>query len=209
MTDAAPPYDPALMAVLDHSRELGFLGPGDVGRHLAHALSYLPLLPGVSVVLDLGSGGGVPGLVLARELRDVRVVLLDAMEKRCRFLTAAAEELQLGNVEVRLGRAEVLARDEDLRGVFDAVVARSFAPPPVTAECAAGFLRVGGRLVVSEPPDADPAARWPEEPLRVLGLVPVHVDSNAAATLQVLEQEHPCPEQYPRRVGLPAKRPLY
>src|SRR5690606_17211507 len=122
-------------------------------------------------VLDLGSGGGVPGLVLAVRRPDLDVVLLDAMSRRCTFLEAAAAELGLaGRVRVVCERAEVAARDPELRGTFDVVVARSFAAPPVTAECAAGFLRVGGRLLVSEPPDHTGEERWPAAPLDELGL---------------------------------------
>jgi 16S rRNA (guanine527-N7)-methyltransferase len=157
--------DPGLRAVLERARGWGFLGPGDLETHVAHALAFASASDGEPArALDLGSGGGVPGLVLAAgPWAATSWVLLDASERRCAFLTAAVAELGLGDhVGVRRERAEVAGRDSGLRASFDLVVSRGFAAPAVTAECAAPFLVVGGRLVVSEPPTPDPG-RWPHD----------------------------------------------
>lgn len=209
MTSPRPDEDGPLLAVLQRSKELGFLGPGPIAAHVLHARAYLDELGEARDVLDLGSGGGVPGLVLARDRPEVRIVLLDAMEKRCRFLEWAVDELGLDRVRVLCGRAEELAREPELRGCFERVLARSFAAPAVTAECAAGFLAVGGCLVVSEPPDLRTSDRWPTDPLDELGMRPSTVRTDGGATLQVIEQVRQCPDRFPRRVGVPAKRPLF
>lgn len=191
-----------MIAVLERARDLGFLGPGPVAFHVEHARAYLPVLAGVTgAALDLGAGGGVPGLVLASERPELRWTLLDAMAKRTAFLTEAVGELGLTNVEVRTGRAEEVP---DLRGSFQAVVARGFGPPAVTAECAAPLLVVGGVLVVSEPPE--PSERWTGAHLLGFG-APTPVEGPPA--LVVLRLEAPCPARYPRRTGVPAKRPLW
>ena len=79
----------------------------------------------------------------------------------------------------------------------------------MTAECAAGFLRIPhGRLVVSEPPEPDPA-RWPAEGLARLGLRAVERHVGAGVTVQVLEAVSPLDDRFPRRTGVPAKRPLF
>jgi 16S rRNA (guanine527-N7)-methyltransferase len=107
--------------------------------------------------------------------------------------------------EVVEGRAEDLARG-DLAGTFELVTARSFAPPAPTAECAARFLAIGGTLIVSEPPGAPP--RWDDAGLESLGLrkgASVRVD----ATYQVITKVAETPTLYPRRTGIPAKRPLF
>jgi 16S rRNA (guanine527-N7)-methyltransferase len=202
--------DAALLAVLAESQQLGFLGPGPVAAHVTHASGFVSVVRTADEVLDLGSGGGLPGLVLARAFPDTRWVLLDAMERRCRFLERAVQQLGLdGRVEVECGRAEVLARREDLRGRFPLVVTRSFGAPAVTAECAAGFLRPsGGRLVVSEPPDSA-ADRWPAEGLARLSLRAVERVAGPGWTVQVLELHGELEERYPRRTGVPAKRPLF
>lgn len=198
--------------MLDRSKELGFLGPGPVDDHIVNALGFVELIRDRSTVLDLGSGGGVPGLVLAVALPDCRMVLLDAMEKRCRFLRTAVEDLDLAErVTVWCGRAEEAARAPELRMSQAVVVSRSFAPPAVTAECAAGFLSgPGSILVVSEPPDASPTpTRWPRGPLEELGLALGARKAGTRGTLQVLEVVAPCPDRYPRRTGVPSKRPLW
>lgn len=177
--------------------------------HVEHARSLLPQLVaagadvGTPEVLDLGSGGGLPGLVLALGLPTWSFVLLDANERRTVFLTEVVAELDLGaRVRVRRARAEEAGRS-DLRGAVDIVVARSFGPPPVTAECAAPLLGPGGTLFVSEPPEVT-GDRWSVEGLREVGLEPAGGGSWAAFRLTGT-----CPDRYPRRVGVPAKRPLW
>lgn len=191
----------SLVAVLDEARDLGFLGPGPVVFHVEHARAFLVPLEGVTGrALDLGAGGGVPGLVLAAERPDLAWTFVDAMRKRTAFLARAVQQLGLA-VTVRTERAEELA---DLRASQAAVVARSFGPPAVLAECAAPLLAVGGRLIVSEPPDAQD--RWDGADALGLGSARRLIGPPA---LVVLEQEAPCPDRYPRRTGIPAKRPLW
>jgi 16S rRNA (guanine527-N7)-methyltransferase len=158
--------------------------------------------------VDLGSGGGIPGLVLALAASTSTWVLLDASERRTSFLERAVTDLGLtGRVEVCRQRAEVAGRDPALRGQADVVVARSFGAPAVTAECAAPLLRVGGALIVAEPPGGN-AARWPASDLAMLGLRP-DVAQSTPWSLQRLIQADNCPERFPRRTGVPAKRPLF
>ena len=128
------------------------------------------------------------------------------MQRRAEFLRRAAETLNLEHVSVIQGRAEAAGRDPELRGTFDLVTARGFGVPAVTAECAAPLLRVGGLLIVSEPPDGDPE-RWPAQAMRTLGLSPLRTVRTDAG-YAVLRQEAACPDRYPRRPGIPAKRPL-
>jgi 16S rRNA (guanine527-N7)-methyltransferase len=123
------------------------------------------------------------------------------MHRRTAFLERAVAALGLTDVTVRIGRAEDVP---DLRRRFAAVVARSFGSPAVTAECAAPLLEVGGRLIVSEPPE--PEDRW--SGAATLGLGPPTRLPGPPAVV-VLRQEVPCPDRYPRRTGVPAKRPLW
>jgi 16S rRNA (guanine527-N7)-methyltransferase len=164
--------------------------------------------------LDLGSGGGIPGLVLAHRWPDREAVLLDSNERRTAFLSQVVGSQGWGDrVRVVTGRAEVVGRAEGRRGAFSLVVARSFGPPPVTAECAAPFLRRGGVLIVSEPPGSDGEAeldpdRWPEEGLHTVGLARLGLRRGQFG-YAVLRQTVTCPERFPRRVGVPGKRPIY
>jgi 16S rRNA (guanine527-N7)-methyltransferase len=197
-----------LVEALTAARSLGFLGPGPIESHIEHSLEIpaaLPSSPGRAV--DLGSGGGVPGLVLACAWPESQWTLLDANQRRTRFLVDAVSRLGIEDrVTVVTERAEIAGRSH-LRSDQDLVVARGFGPPAVTAECAAPFLRVGGYLVVTEPPGGD-IDRWPVEQLRELGLVHFCRVLTPVA-LQVLVQERPSPSRYPRRVGVPTKRSLW
>ncbi|MGH9010738.1 MAG: RsmG family class I SAM-dependent methyltransferase [Acidimicrobiia bacterium] len=168
-------------------------------------------LPERGRVLDLGSGGGLPGLVLATYRPELELILLEARQRPCRFLREAVSALDLTQVTVVEARAEDAARRPNLRESFDAVVARSFGPPAVTAECAVGFLRPGGGLVVSEPPgdeERDAAARWPQPGLEELGLSPPATGGGTGGSFVVIEKTRP-DDRWPRRVGVPAKRPLW
>jgi 16S rRNA (guanine527-N7)-methyltransferase len=198
-----------LAPVLEQSRQLGFLGPRSVGAHIERALDSVALIPaGTRRALDLGSGGGLPGLPLALARPDIHWVLLDGSVTRCEFLREAVTKLGLADrVDVVAARAEVAGRRPELRATFDLVIARSFGPPAVTAECASPFLRREGLLVVAEPPGGDPD-RWPAEGLDLLGLVSARQVTEPSA-FQVMVQASDCPDRYPRRTGVPAKRPLF
>ncbi|HEV3363138.1 MAG TPA: RsmG family class I SAM-dependent methyltransferase [Acidimicrobiia bacterium] len=191
-----------------------------MARHIDHGRALLAGLPERGRVLDLGSGGGLPGLVLAICRPDVDLTLLEARQRACRFLREAVADLGVAGVAVIEARAEDAARRPDLRETFDAVVARSFGPPAVTAECAVGFLRPGAALVVSEPPGDEAwelhqppprqtrAARWPAAGLAELGFGPPVAGGGEEASFVVLEKTR-SDDRWPRRVGVPAKRPLW
>ena len=201
-----PDASPALRQALERARRLGVLGPTPIDEHLGHAEHFLRALPpDAGTLLDLGSGAGLPGLVIAERRPDLTVALLDAQERRVALLEQAITAMGCeGRVRVLHGRAEDLAHEEALRGTFDTVTARLFGPPAVVAECGAPFLAHQGRLLVSEPPG--PEDRWPSEGLDRLGLV--H-DPASTPLLTVVRSVRPCPHEFPRRVGVPTKRPLF
>jgi len=219
--DPVPTRPPAaeaeLEGVLRDAQRFGFLGPGSVPAHIEHARGFADALAAVTGgsppdgahVLDLGSGGGVPGLVLAMRWPGTTLVLLESSSLRAAFLARSVARLGVGGrVSVCQARSEDVGRRPAERGAYAVVVARSFGRPAVTAEAAAPLLTVGGHLVVSEPPAGHAAPRWPPAGLAELGLgaaTPVQV----ARRYVVLEQRQPCPERYPRRVGVPARRPLF
>jgi 16S rRNA (guanine527-N7)-methyltransferase len=185
-----------LVVVLAEATRLGHLGGDSVEAHLEHGRRFLAALPDdTGRVLDLGSGGGIPGLVLAVERPDWQIVLLDRREQRTDFLRRAVGRLGISNVEVVTGEASTLARAGEHRGSYDAVVARSFGPPAATAEAAAGFLRLGGVLVVSEPPDAG-VGRWPAEAMAKLGLATDRLGIDGLVRFRAVAV---CPGEFPRR----------
>ncbi len=202
--------------MLEEARRLGFLGPGPVEAHMGHAAGFATAIrswdtaPGtLRSAVDLGSGGGVPGLVLALDFVAVHWVLVDAARRRVAFLRTAVTELGLAlRVAVIEARAEEFGRRAEHRGQHQLVVARGFGPAAVTAECAAPLLQVGGRAVVSEPPGGA-GWRWPQPGLHMVGMAAASAVTAEGASYQVLAQEHRCPDRYPRRTGVPSKRPLF
>ena len=150
---AASIFGPALPTAVSYAGmlatrgvEQGLLGPREVprlwDRHLLNCAVVAELIDRRrGTLLDLGSGAGLPGLVLAMVLPETAVTLLEPMERRCRFLTGCVTELRLANVSVLRGRAE----DITLR--TDVVTARAVAPLPRLAELAMGVVRPGGMVL--------------------------------------------------------------
>jgi 16S rRNA (guanine527-N7)-methyltransferase len=122
---------------------------------------------------------------------------------------ASVRDLGLeARVRVVEGRAERLGHDPELRERFDLVTARSFARPAVTAEVATGFVRAGGLVVVSEPPDPAPE-RWPASSLEALGFGPAIAVEAQGAHYACIPKTAPAPAEMPRPVGRAGKRPLW
>lgn len=201
-----------LRSTLEEAQRLGLLGPGPVERHITHGVSLAERLgPFTGSFLDLGSGGGIPGLPLAVEWSGSTGVLVDSSRRSAAFLASSIRGLDLADrISVVEGRAEELGHETGLREAFDLVVSRLFARPAVTAECGSAFVRVGGRLLVCEPPGGDDrGTRWPVEGLPRVGLgvaKPAGVEGAAFVLLHKLE---PLDLRLPRRPGIPAKRPLW
>jgi 16S rRNA (guanine527-N7)-methyltransferase len=198
-----------LRSVLTESRELGFLGPQPVAAQIAHSHAFAAACPAAPArFLDLGSGGGVPGLVLCERWPSASAVLLDASARRTAFLDRAVAALGwAGRVEVERGRAEDVGHDVTRREQFGLVVARGFGPPAVVAECAAAFVAPGGRLVVSEPPGG--ARRWRDDGLATLSFGPAEPAVLGGVHVVSVPKVGGLGPGYPRRTGIPRKRPLW
>ena len=202
----------SLDEVLGDAQDLGFFSPQPITRQRELAEGLVPRIRALvgeePRTLDLGAGGGLPGLVLAHELPAMCLTMLDANGRRCAFLREAVQRLELANADVLEGRAEGLV-DEARREAFDLVVARGFGPPAATAECASPYLKVGGYLLVTEPPEAgETARRWSSEGLAGLGLGPAELQAGSPAAV-AMRKDSPTPERFPRRDGVAAKRPLF
>ncbi|MCC7491824.1 MAG: 16S rRNA (guanine(527)-N(7))-methyltransferase RsmG [Fimbriimonadaceae bacterium] len=190
-----------------------------VRQHLADALLIAVALrqPGEpSRVADLGSGAGLPGLVLAIVMPTWQVTLIEALQRRAAFLLETARRLKLSNVTIEPARAEEAGRNEEHRGQYDRVTARRVAELRVLLEYGCPLLAPGGYSVYPKGAGLEnelaaaagvPAMLGAGEPS--LTAVPAPPDWPATErSFVVLPQLAPCPERYPRRPGMPAKRPL-
>ena len=205
-------------------------------RHFVDSLTCLLAWPTATDrpirVIDIGSGAGFPGLPLKLIRPHIGLTLIDSVGKKTAFLADLVRRLDLAATTVLTARAEDLARQPAHREQYDVALARAVAPAPVLVEYTLPFLRVGGRLVAQKTADKgqgelvacqracvllgggpprlmpvtlpSPAGQAPE-PARHLAAVQQALSDHA---LLVVEKQHPTPDRYPRRPGLPAKRPL-
>lgn len=182
--------------------------------HIPEALAVAGLLPvaGGQRWMDLGTGGGLPGLVLAIAFPEVEWVLLDSTRKKVEAVRGFAEELGLGNVTAIAERAEAAGRQHGLRGRFDGVVARAVAPLQVLAELARGFPRSGGCLVAIKGPAWEEELRRAQAALGMLRWSLSTTEPVASAArptwLVTLRADGAPPPRFPRRAGLPKREPL-
>ena len=187
-------------------------------RHFLDSLSVSAAIPGDmprgARLLDVGSGAGLPGVPLAIAHSGLSVTLLEATEKKAAFLEHVVGSLKLGGVGVLTGRAETLAHDVELRERFDFVASRAVAKLSVLVELTLPFCRVGGLVVAQKALGAQQEIEDAESAIALLGgklrsVTPITVpESNVTRLLVTIDKRTPTPSRYPRRPGIPLKRPL-
>jgi len=201
----------ALEAAWQPARSSGVLGNDSIEELVAHAAGYLRAAGHVHdefLGIDLGTGAGIPGVLLALARPLSKWVLIDANKRRCHFAAAAVAAMALGDrVSVRHTRVEDLAHDENFRGQAGLVVSRSFGPPPEVAECGLAFLASTGQLVIS-------VNSVTEELWRAAGPtdVPFEVSSSwisPQGRFLAVHRVGEVPPKFPRRVAARARKPLF
>jgi 16S rRNA (guanine527-N7)-methyltransferase len=165
-------------------------------------------------IIDIGTGAGLPGLPLKIILPHARLVLLEATAKKCQFLRHLTDKLGLPDTEIVNARAEDAARDPSYREKFDLVLARAVASLPVLLELALPFCAGGGLFIAQKKGDVERETGRSQKAIDILGgrlqeIKPVRLkglDDNRV--LVVIEKVSPSPPGYPRRPGIPAKKPI-
>ena len=172
------------------------------------------LIPNETIkLLDIGAGAGFPSLPMKILYPQLDVTIIDSLNKRINFLQLLAQELDLDNVHFYHGRAEDLAQDKNFRAQYDFVTARAVARMQVLSELTIPYLKVGGKLLALK------ASNAPEELLEAknaLNLLFSKVEDNLSYVLPngdpryitVVEKKKETPNKYPRKAGMPNKRPL-
>jgi 16S rRNA (guanine527-N7)-methyltransferase len=189
-----------------------------VTEHLLDSLSCLKfeyLIRGSSLI-DVGTGGGLPGVPLAIARSQLNVTLLEATKKKINFLKHVREELDLQNLRLLGTRAEEMGKELEYREVFEIATARALAALPVVAEYCAPFVKVGGAILamkgrLAEEELTQGVAAGPELGLELRGVLEVKFLpelTQKERRLVVFEKVAETPEKFPRRVGLARKHPL-
>ena len=165
------PSEAALTAILQRAQAQGVLGARPIAEVLSHSRSFVAAIPDDAVsVVDLGSGAGIPGLVIALDRPTTRVTLVDRRTSRVDTLQRAIIALGWAERVVAVEfDAEVLSRDPAHQGGYDVVVARGFGDPAITLPIAARLARKGGWVIISEPPP-DHGSRWDRDWVQSLGV---------------------------------------
>jgi 16S rRNA (guanine527-N7)-methyltransferase len=178
---------------------------------ISDSLVLLDHLGDARKVVDVGSGGGLPGLPLKIARPDLSLTLVEADQTKAAFLVRACAALGLRDVEVLAKRAEEVGQDPDYREAFDVAVARAVAPMPVLVELCLPLVKVGGRLLAQKTAteDVNSAARAIEIMGGVLnGVIAAPSAARQSGTVVVVDKVRPTPPAYPRRPGLPTRKPL-
>jgi len=186
-------------------------------KHFVDSLTCLRggWLAGEGRMLDLGTGAGFPALPLAIVRPDLTITAMDATRKKVEFVERAAAALELTSVRTLVGRAETLGRDPAHREGYDRVVTRAVAALPVLVELTLPFLKTGGLLVAQKgplpPEELDAGTQAAAEvagAVREMDAFELPVTGDAR-TLVVIEKVAPTPQRYPRREGVPGRKPLF
>ncbi len=165
-------------------------------------------------LIDVGTGAGIPGIPLKIALPDIKVVLLDATKKKAVFLEHIVRKLKLEGVQVVVGRAEDIAHQPEYRQQFHLVLSRAVADLSALAELALPFCAVGGRFIAQKKGDIEQELRQAKGAISILGGTIADVKSIGMPEfadercLVAIDKVGETPPRYPRRPGIPVKRPL-
>nr|XP_043617744.1 ribosomal RNA small subunit methyltransferase G [Erigeron canadensis] len=200
--------------------------PNDVmDRHIEDSLAIIPPIRNTYIthcesscdnvnLVDVGSGAGLPGLILAIACPGWKVTLLESLNKRCVFLEHVVGLIGLSNVTIVRGRAEEVGQNAEFREVFDVTVARAVAEMRILAEYCLPLVRVGGLFVAAKGHDPEEEVKRAKRAISLMGaslLQTCYVNSHSPfgqRTAIICLKDGPTPKKYPRDPGTPAKSPL-
>lgn len=185
-------------------------------KHFTDSLTIVRsiTLEKISTLIDVGTGAGFPGIPIKIAFPHIKVVLLDSLNKRIKFLNEIAAQLELADVTALHGRAEDYAKKEEYREKFDLCVSRAVANLSTLSEYCLPFVKQGGYFVSYKSADSDEEILNSKKAFEILGGKLERTDkftlpeSDMGRALAVIEKVKDTPRKYPRKAGIPSREPL-
>lgn len=187
-------------------------------KHFVDSISLVKAVPDLSKIsyslIDVGSGAGFPGIPLKILFPDLKITLLDSLNKRVRFLSEVSEQLNLKNIIIVHGRAEEYAREKNIRENFDLCVSRAVSNLATLSEYCIPFIKKGGYFISYKADQVGDELEASKKAVNVLGGKIINQisfqlpDSDIGRNLIVIKKIKDTPFKYPRKSGLPSKEPI-
>ncbi len=183
-------------------------------KHFVDSLTVIEKIKNDTKIIDVGTGAGFPGIPIKIALPNVKVVLLDSLNKRINFLNEVIEKLNLENIETVHGRAEDYGRDEKFRENFDYSIARAVAPLNILTEYLMPFVKKDGKCICMKGPNVMEEMKSSKNAIKILGgdeivnkeiIIP---NTDIKRNIIVIKKERKTDLKYPRKAGVPSKNPL-
>ncbi len=183
-------------------------------KHFIDSLTFLDKIDKNNSIIDVGTGAGFPGIPIKIACPETKLVLLDSLNKRVYFLNEVINKLELKDIQAIHGRAEDFGKDENYREKYDMAIARAVAPLNILLEYLMPFIKTNGRCICMKGPNIEEEIKNSKNAVSVLGGILADKKefnlpyTDMSRTIIEIKKVKHIPKAYPRKAGIPAKKPL-